>query len=101
MDMSGAASPGVGRSYMSRRIPQVLSSAAFIGLVGTILVGGMATGRGQVAAPTAAVKIGKAEADKAKTETVDYITFPSDRDAKQLLQAVIDYLKGTQGNEKW
>ncbi len=87
---------------MRRLLPQAISAAAFFGLVLVIIFSGVATGRGQVkAVATAVAAAGGADKGKAKAETVDYITFPSDRDAKQLLQAVIDYLKGTQGNEKW
>jgi hypothetical protein len=88
---------------MRRVLPQAISASAFFGLVLVLIFSGIATGRGQikVAVPTAAVKADVAK-DKAKAETVDYITFPSDRDAKQKLQAVIDYLKGANpGNEKW
>ncbi|HEY2787173.1 MAG TPA: hypothetical protein VGJ05_19595, partial [Fimbriiglobus sp.] len=90
---------------MRRTLPPAVSAAAFLGLVLVVLFSGVATGRGQIKAvattapPAAGRKVD--EKGKAKTETVDYITFPSDRDAKQLLQAVIDYLKGTRGNEKW
>src|SRR5215831_19199449 len=90
------------RFPMRRLIPQVLSAAAFFGLVAVVIFSGATTGRGQVVAQATAKAVGKSDAAKAKAETVDYITFPSDRDAKQKLQAVIDYLKGANpGNEKW
>src|SRR4051794_21083835 len=101
MDSSGDHPPRSGRPLMKRDLPQVLSAPAFFGLVLAIIFSGVATGRGMPQAVVTGVKVEKAEEKKTKVETVDYITFPSDRDAKQLLKAVIDYLGGTKGNEKW
>src|SRR5437016_14576099 len=47
--------------------------------------------RGQAAKASAAPA--SAAKDKAKAASVEVMTFPSDRDAKNMIQAVIDYMK--------
>jgi outer membrane protein assembly factor BamB len=70
-----------------------------------LLVHGVRDAKAQivVAQPAQAAKAaGPVGADKGKAASIEYISFPADRDAQQLLEAVQQYIKEAKAeNEKW